>query len=131
MSRFSYGIQLIVLTGWVFAVGIIFTIISDKQVAGVVAGSGFIILPCALIFSELKSRQRHVLNIIGASVFLMFSALPIFLLRITNWGIEFKSLTLLGISADGLHRISNVLYLFMAVPVAISWYRERKARLTK
>lgn len=118
--------QLILLVIWIFIVGALFAFISEKRIAAVIAGSGFIIIPLLLIFSEFKSGvgKKSVVTL-AALVFLVVSALPIFGLRILNWDSDFSQLALFGISANFLHRTSNIVYLLMIVAVCWNLFRQK------
>lgn len=124
--KLSYRNQLFVLIMWIFVVGSLFAFISEKRVAAVIAGAGFIIIPILLIISEIKfGLGKKSIVTWTASVFLLLSALPIFGLRIFNWESEFSQLTLMGISANFLHRASNILYLVMIVAVCWNLFRKK------
>lgn len=128
MKNFSYISQFLLLFVWVFVVGALFTLIPTKPLAGVIAGIGFIGIGSFLFLSELKKDIPNRLQILSVGAFLLFSAIPIFLLRVTNWGVEFKELSLLGISSDLLHRFSNFLYLIMVLTTLLGIYKEKKKK---
>ena len=125
--KLTYLAQLIVLIIWVFVVGALFMLMPDKRVAGALAGVGFLVIPIILIKSELKKAQTSKLQIATAAIFLVCSALPIFLLRVLNWETDFQQLSLFGLSADFLHKSSNVLYFFMVAAVAWNLIQEIKS----
>lgn len=113
MKNIGYLGQIIILTIWVVVVGVLFTLIKEKQIAGIIAGSGFILLPTLFIYSEIRSNKINIFHLLTLSLFVFVSALPIFFLRVLNWGVDFKELGLLGISSEQLHLLSNILYSFM------------------
>ena len=127
MKKINYRNQLIILFVWILVVGLLFSTIADKPLAGVIAGTGFNIIPVLFLWAELKKKPRYGLHILTLLLFLVLSALPIFILRIFNWGIDFKQLSLFGISSDFLHRSSNIIYFFMIISAAIGFYREKKS----
>lgn len=121
--------QLILLAVWIFIVGALFAFISEKRIAAVIAGLGFIIIPMLLIFSEfqLGDGKKSVVTW-AAIVFLVLSALPIFCLRVFNWDSEFNELTFIGISANFLHRASNILYFVVIAAVCWNLFRQNYSK---
>lgn len=114
---------------WIPVVGLLFATIPEKKIASLVAGVGFLILPLLVLNSEFaKAEQKSRAVILFTGVFFIFSALPIFLLRVLNWSREFSELSILGIPADYLHRSANFLYLLVVIAVSIKTFRERKAK---
>lgn len=120
----SYKKQIGLLVLWVIAVIFIFKIISDKQMAALLAGIGFLLLPSLFLYFEFKNEKNKI-HVAALLLFLFCSAIPIFLLRIFNWGVDFKSLNLLGIPAGALHLSSNFLYILVIIS-AIYHMRMRK-----
>jgi hypothetical protein len=117
-----YRNKFIGLVLWIFIVMGLFRFISDRRIAATIAGIGFIILPMYLIFSETKLNRKNWFVILTSVVFLFFSALPIFYLRVFNWEADFKDLNFLGIPSDFLHKTSNKLYLLMLISVLGSYF---------
>ena len=94
MKKYTYGYQILILFIWVFVVGGIFSLISNKQMAGVIAGLGFISLASSLLIKQFVSQPNYIFQKISVSIFLVLSAWPIFFFRGFNWGVEFKNLSL-------------------------------------
>lgn len=107
----------ILLISWIFVVVLLFWSIPDKKVASVIAGLGFLIIPILVLTQQFRQKKRNILVVITATAFFVFSALPIFLLRVLNWEKDFKDLSLFGIPSDFLHKASNGLYVCMLVAV--------------
>ena len=93
--------------------------------AGAIAGLVFIAIPLVLLTSELRLPKKHWYQLTTVGIFLVGSALPIFLLRITNWGTDFNELSLLGITGPELHKSSNILYIVMIISTAYCCYKNR------
>jgi hypothetical protein len=125
---FSYKNLLILQIIWIFAVILLFSTIPDKKLASIFAGAGFILIPILILISEFQKTEKNKSVIVTVLVFLLISALPIFLLRVFNWSSDFKDLSLLGISADQLHKASNVIYLIMMAVTGAAFLKERKSR---
>lgn len=126
MNSIKYSYQLLILILWVIGVGLLFKFSPDRQVAGAIAGVVFIGIPLVLLASELRQPRKHWYQLVTVGVFLVVSALPIFLLRVLNWGTDFNELSLLGVTGPQLHKLSNVLYIAMIVTTAYCWYKTRK-----
>ena len=125
MIYIKYRIQLIVSVAWIFIVMALFKLIPNKQVAALFTGAGFIILPISFLISELK-HAKNKLHIFILSLFLACSALPVFLLRVFNWGNEFASLDLFGIPAPLLHKYSNYFFILMLLSMVYRIIDEKK-----
>jgi hypothetical protein len=121
----SYRNQIIILVLWILVVTALFKFISDRQVAAVIAGLGFILIPFSFLISELKNKMNpfHIFTLI---FFLSMSAVPIFGMRVVNWGVEFNSLNLLGIEAQFLHKISSYFYMLIMISTVYCFIKERK-----
>lgn len=128
MNSIKYSYQLLILVLWVIGVGLLFRFSPDRQMAGAIAGVIFVAIPLVLLVSELRQAQRHWYQLVAVGVFLVVSALPIFLLRIFNWGTDFNELSLLGVTGPQLHKLSNVLYLAMMATTAFCWLRARQSK---
>lgn len=126
MTSIKYSYQFLILILWVVGVGLLFKFSPDRQVAGAMAGIVFIGIPLVLLASELRRSPKHMYQVVTVSVFLLLSALPIFLLRVLNWGTDFNELSLLGVTGPQLHKLSNVLYIAMIVTTACCWYQTWK-----
>lgn len=127
VRHIKYSYQVAALTFWLLVVGALFTLIDEKQVAGLFAGLGFIFLPGAFFVGECKSTSSPIVHRISLLCFLLFSALPIFFLRVLNWGTPFAELTLFGMSGPELHRQSNILYVIMLLTAAYAWWKCKQA----
>ena len=131
MKKFTYRVQFTILALWVPVVIVIFKLIEDRQLAALIAGVGFIFWPLVFIGHEIFQRNkanRSNIHLLGCLQFLLLFAVPLFLLRVLNWGVSFNELSLLGVPATQLHRFSNMSYLVMILAIVFSSYRERKAK---
>ncbi len=125
MKSLTYKVQVISLVVWIVAVIFIFKLVADKPTAGLIAGIGFLILPGLFLVAELTGAKRK-LHMAALTIFLACSALPIFLLRVFNWGAEFSSLDFYGLSAKFMHRISNYFYIVMLGSAIYHWRRSKR-----
>lgn len=131
MKKITYRVQFTILAIWVPVVILIFKMIEDRQLAAVIAGAGFIFWPLFFLSYELLKKDkvdRSNIHLIGCLQFLVLFAIPLFLLRILNWGVSFNDLNLLGVPATQLHRLSNISYLVMTLAIVYSSYRDRKTK---
>jgi len=110
--------ETIVLLVWIVVVGLIFRFIADRQIAGLLAGTGFVIIPIWLMYKQLNLPNSYVKGIkLGVvAFFLLFNALPIIGLRLFNWGLDFNTLNLFGIvTGRQIHQVSSWIYLAMVL----------------
>ena len=119
----SYRAQIVVLVLWIFAVTAIFRLVEDRQVASLIAGAGFIVFPAIFLLGEIRNGRRKI-HMTVLVFFLVLCALPIFLLRIANWGTDFSQLSLLSLPAPVFHKVSNIFYILVLVSAI---YHHRKA----
>ncbi len=122
MKKISYKVQVIALVVWIVVVLCIFKFVPNKQVAGLFAGIGFLILPILFLVTELKGEKNN-LHKVSLIIFLVFTALPIFLVRITTWGEDFSTTDFYGVPSVFLHRLANFLYLGMLASAIYHWRR--------
>ena len=123
----DYFGELLAYFVWGICVFLIFTLIENKQVAGSVAGVGFLLLPLFFLIQEFKQPQRKSKLHMGVLLsFLILSVLPIILLRVFNYGVDFNTLSVFGFPAQKIHRYSNLIYLLMMASAFYRW-KFRKA----
>ena len=129
MKMNRYRNELAVFLFWAVCVILIFRSFEDKQIASLIAGAGFIIWPILFLYLELKKPPKSRAHILVLTLFLAVAALPIFILRVTHWGEDFKTLTVLGVTAPQLHQFSNVIYLLVMISCFYhSWKWDRLMR---
>ena len=122
----KYLQQFLILFIWIGVVILIFKIIDDRQVAAVFAGIGFILWPTLFILAELCSQKSNKIHVALLSFFLFANAVPIFLLRVLNWGEDFVNLRLFGIPAQSFHKFSNLLYLIVMASCLFHYFSQKK-----
>lgn len=131
MPEIGYRTQVIILSIWILVVVLLFRLMPDRQVAATLAGIGFVFWPVLFLVSEyLRRPALNTSHIIVLSVFLLFSAMPIFLLRVLNWGVPFDQLSFMGIPGSVIHKVSNYIYILMLVSAIYHYVRARR-RATK
>ncbi len=121
-----YLYQMEIFIIWIVAVILLFKFVPSKQIAGAIAGFGFVLWPSLFFVFELKQPLKDKIYMTILAVFLLANALPIFLLRIFNWGTDFSELSLLGIPANRFHGVSNVVYLVMMFMSAWLYFKNKK-----
>lgn len=126
-----YRIYLLGHGAVVLTVLALFASIHEKQLAAVFAGGLFILSPLLVLTNEIR-QQKLILALKSFSVwgclqFLILSALPVFLLRVTNWGVPFDQLSMLGVAGPDWHRFSNISFLLMLLGFAVDGIRARRA----
>lgn len=127
--KMDYLSELLVYLVWGICVFAIFSLIKNKQVAGSVAGVGFLVLPLFFLVQECKQPKRNSKLHRGVLLsFLTLSVLPIILLRVFNYGVDFDTLSVFGIPAQKIHRYSNLLYLLMMASAFYHWRLQKSKR---
>lgn len=128
---FRFRLYLMIHALVVLAVMGLFHWIPEKQVAALFAGSLFILVPLAVIHMEWNIlKDYRSLSGWGCLLFLLISALPVFLLRVMNWGTPFDELSLLGVSGPDMHKMSNGIFLLMLLGFVVDSVRIKR-RLPK
>lgn len=128
MQHLTYKIQTMILAAWIVIVILTFQLVPDKQVASVIAGAGFLLWPILFLMAEFRNRKNPV-HVAVLILFLAGAAVPIFLMRVLNWGVEFTLLDFFGIPATFFHRSSN--FLYMAVLISTIYHWRRKITVSK
>lgn len=122
MRKNLYRFEFFIMALWIIAVILFFKLIPNKQVASLVAGLGFVLIPSVFIFLEFKKAKAAISHVVILAVFLVLAALPIFLSRILNWGQDFSSLTVFGVPLELIHKYSNGLYIIMMLSALYQVY---------
>ena len=84
MKSKIYLYQMEVFIVWIAVVVMLFRFTPSKQIAGAVAGFGFVLWPSLFLIFECRQSARDKIYIAVLVAFLFLNALPIFLLRILN-----------------------------------------------
>jgi len=113
-----FTLEFLILLLWIPCVIFIFKFIQDKKIAGLVAGTGFLLIPVINIFRERLSRQANassrLARVFASGAFFILSAMPIFLFRVFNWDKSLEEISIFGIlSGRQLHSLSNILFVGM------------------
>lgn len=122
MSRYLLYLllQIIVIVGVITC----FKVIESKEQASLIAGALFISLSVFTLGNEARKKTLSFC-FYTTLLFFAFSALPIFLLRISHPGEAFEGLALFSVPAPLLHRMGNIFYLIMMLGTFVNWYRVR------
>jgi hypothetical protein len=109
------------------AVVAIFRLIPSKSVAATVAGSLFVILGLTLFLGTLRTGKPLKQFLFWASGFFLFAvAIPMLFVRVWNWGVDFASLSVWGMSAPTFHQQSNTVYILMVIATVVDRFRLRR-----
>lgn len=131
MKLLNRRVQFMILGLWVPVVLLLFKLIEDRSLAAVLAGVGFIVWPLLFLVLEFKFRSFTLyskIHRVGCLQFLILFAIPLFAVRILNWGVPFSELSLAGVRASTIHQYSNGSYLIMIIMVAMSSYEDLKKK---
>lgn len=102
----------------------IFKTVSDRQIAGLVAGSMFALVAILLMdhFYKKYGVKSPSLYFLMAHLFLI--TIPMLMFRLAYWGTPFDELSILGISGPSFHAFSERFYTLV---ILCSIYEIRKS----
>lgn len=124
MIKNKYLIQFFVLCFWVVITIVLFLKIQNRQIAAVIAGLGFLLIPAVILYSELRGLKNKIH--IATLGFFLVTASPILGLRLFYWGEDFNQLSFLGISTASLHQFSNYTYITMMASSLYMFWKTKK-----
>lgn len=114
----------------VLLVVLIFRNIQDRRLAGLIAGGLFILSASSVALYEFRfGSALKSFSFWGSLCFLLFSAFPIFFLRISKWNEDFSQVSLFGLQGPQLHQMGNLLFLLALITYFIDSYRYNRAKL--
>lgn len=108
---------------------VIFQIGLDPRIAGMIAGTGFIIIGLLGVWIAWKRRFGGVapLFVLVLSVIHVVGiAIPMVGFRILNWSEPFAKVAVWGLDGPEFHALSTRFYGFWLFIVAFAWWMERK-----
>lgn len=113
--RHRYFLLAQVLT--IVAVITLFRTVDDRKIAATVAGFIFVAVPSFFLGWDFKVAARgEPLQLIwrfAVLQFLVLFAIPIFWARVFHWNMEFADISVAGVPAALLHRLSNASFTVM------------------
>lgn len=122
-----FYIYLAVLALWALVVPFIFKYVSERPVAAVIAGIGFILWPGLLMLNEFRVDQiKNYFFWLATGQFWLLFAWPMFLLRVLNWGTPFEQLSFLGVPGPMFHEYSTKSYTLMLILMVVQARLVRK-----
>ena len=119
--RLFLGLEMAVVIGVI----LIFRIIENRGIAGSLAGALFLFSTLAILGLEWKQTRHWTWTMVGGVVFLVFSVLPILVVRALTHGTPFDQAEVMGLKGRWLHQISNYVFLIFLVGIFISLQKER------
>lgn len=100
----------------VMAVVAVFRLIEVRLMAGAVAGLIFLALGLYIFVMGFKEPQfRRSKTFAAGCAHLFLSAIPLFLTRFLNYGLEFENVNILGLPGPLFHRVSTGIYIVLLV----------------
>ena len=105
--------------------GLCFALILNKQVAGLFAGAGFVLVSFFVIRGEIK-RSGSIKTIlgIGHTAFFLLSTVPMIFVRLLNWGIPMTELTIMGLPGPKFHELSSTFFAVLMMLCLVMGRRE-------
>ncbi len=102
-----------------------FRVMPDKRMASVITSLLFILSSAGILFWEVRFPQFiKRATFWGILVFLDFSALPLFLLRLAYWDLPFEQIEVFGISGSQMHQASSYVFFVMMTCLFVDSYQE-------
>lgn len=130
MKRYFAG--LLVLELIVIAiVTTIFRLIADRAVAGVIAGTVFVLLGLFIVRGGWRDRAKRTASYWMGCVHLFGSALPLMITRLLNWSTGFEHVNVLGLPGPVFHRVSTTIYMIMLIATVWDLVRASRAQSLK
>ena len=127
-SRYRNYLSLFVLV--MLGVILSFRMIPDRKTAGAVAGALFLFSSLFVLFYEMRKEGfLRQATFWGVLVFLLFSVLPIWILRFLDEDIDFANRTLFGITGAQMHNLSNKVFVIMILSIVVDIVRDHKRKL--
>ncbi len=121
--RFYFIVEVLLM----IAVTIIFRVITDRQVAGLVAGTLFVLLGAALLVTGLRRAEfRRTPTFVMGLLHLFFTSVPMIAMRAWHFGEEFSELRVWGLPGPVFHHVSELVYLLLMIATAYDWYKSRR-----
>ncbi|MES2964926.1 MAG: hypothetical protein V4760_13630 [Bdellovibrionota bacterium] len=110
------------------AVVLVFKLVSERLVAGAVAGTFFVALGIWIASSGWSDRGfRRTPTFIVALVHLFASALPLMITRFMNSASVFDDVRVLGLPGPVFHRVSTAVYLLLMAATVFDWVRSARS----
>ena len=111
----------------IFAVTFIFRMNADRKVAALQAGGLFITLPLCLFIKEWKlTKSLNKFFLFSLLQFWVVFAVPMILMRLIHWDLDFSQIQVWGVPAELFHRISNSSYILIMVATILGWQKNLK-----
>ncbi len=122
--RRRYLLYLLAEFGAAILAVILFRLIPDRFMAGLIAGSAFVFLGFAIVLAGLADSQlRHSWSFRIAFLHLFVVSIPILFVRLLNSDMVFSELSIWGIPGPVFHKISEGVFLALVVGTIIDAYR--------
>jgi hypothetical protein len=102
-----------------------FRMIPDKRTASLITSMLFILSSFGILIWEIRYPQfQKRATFWGLLVFLLFSALPILLVRLAYWDLPFEEIQVLGVSGTLMHRASSYVFFLLLICLFVDSYQE-------
>ncbi len=109
----------------VIAVILIFRLIEDRAIGGLVAGAVFVTSTLLVLMIEWRAERKITWALAGALVFYVGGVLPILILRAISWGANFNASEMIGLSGKTLHQSSSLFFLVYLIGLFVSLQKAR------
>jgi hypothetical protein len=125
--RIYIFVQALVVVGVLFC----FRVIPDKKWASVVASNLFLWSSMGVLYAEawVFKTDRKPLVLLGTGIFIVLFIVPVMVMRLSHWDLDFNEIAIAGISGKSMHQFSNYGFMLMLVTYFIESFRENKKGL--
>lgn len=104
-----------------------FRVVSDRQIASVIATCWFLLASGGVVLYELRGPDaKKSMAFWATAIFIVFFIFPTIYLRVISWNSNFDEAMILGLSGGQLHRASNIGFLAMVACYFIQSRRNSK-----
>jgi hypothetical protein len=103
----------------------VFKVIPVRE-ASLLASSFFLLSTLLILLIEKKRHSTSSVSFVAASIFLVFSILPVLVFRVLSWQTDFSSYELFGVTGAQLHQISRYFFLSVIVGHFVDVYKSKR-----
>jgi hypothetical protein len=115
-----FGLELFAI----FWAGLVFSLVHNHFVAGLLAGSYFIVSAALMLRWAWRWPDKwRSLTLYPLALHLFGVALPMVIMRLIHADVEFSEITIWGLSGPEFHALSGKIFAVLIVATLIDWVR--------
>lgn len=101
---------------------LIFKFVEPRKIAGLLAGNWFLVL-AIIVYLLIKDYPGRSYARWGLLAHVLLATLPLLILRLVFWNLEFSEISIFGISGTLIHRTSEKVFLLLVLGTVIDFFR--------